>query len=199
MPALWPLVRLSSREPRRAARMIIGWQLPRGANWSALVLFGAINVMITTAPTIFFPPDVDQIPERMDNLVRLLTSPLLFFVLLCGFLVLLVHALVWMGRALGGTGGLDEMAAVWAWMQGLRALAQLILVTLTFVVPGLAGLVALAIFVLGLWIMVNFVAEAQNFDSTWQAFGVLMAVFVGLMLTLMMLLTLSGAANMGAA
>ncbi|MEO0389912.1 MAG: Yip1 family protein [Pseudomonadota bacterium] len=193
------LVMLSIREPRTAAAQIIGLGLPRGAIWSALVLFAAINAIITTLPMALSPIAPADVPEGMEQLVRLLQSPLVLFVLLAGFLVVMVHALTWTGRALGGTGGLDEMAAAFAWLQALRAIAQVVLLILASLIPGIAGLVGLAIFVLGIWIMMNFVAEAQNFDSPWQAFGVLMTVFVGLMIGLMLLLTLTGtAATFGA-
>ena len=199
MNAFWALVVLSLREPRLAAAQVIGLGLPRGAIWSALVLFAAINAMILTLPMTLSPIPANEVPEGLESLVHLMKSPLLLFVLLAGFLVVIVHALTWTGRALGGTGGLDEMAAAFAWLQALRALAQVVLLVTASLEPGIASLLSLGVFVLGIWIMMNFVAEAQNFDSPWQAFGVLMTVFVGLMIGLLLLLTLTGTAvNFGA-
>lgn len=199
MSWFWPLVFLSLRDPRGAAQTIIGYGAPRGASWTALVLFAAVNAMITAAPTILNPPDPAAIPPGMEQLFRLLQQPVMLFVLLSGFLVIMVHALTWAGRALGGTGGLDEMAAAFAWLQALRAVGQVAILVLAATVPGLAAIASSVLFLYGIWIMMNFIAEAQNFDSPWQAFGVLMTVFVGLMIGLMMLLTLTGtAANFGA-
>ncbi len=183
------LVLESVQSPRTAARRVIDLDLPRTAIWSLLALAAALNAILATVSQAIFPPTIP--------LPTLMTAPLSLFFVLAGGLVVMVHALVWAGRAMGGETTLEHMGSAIAWLQMLRVLAQAVVLVLSFIHPALGGLFALAVMIWGIWMLINFVTEALSFASAFQGFGVLVAVTLGLVLGLTLLLTLTGVTFVG--
>jgi hypothetical protein len=87
--------------------------------------------------------------------------------------------------------------AVLVWLQGLRVMAQVVLLVLMLAVPSLAGLFGLAVAILSLWLLVHFVNEAAGLDSIFKTVGVLLSAMVGVILGLSFILTITGLATMG--
>lgn len=178
------LVALTLRNPRAAAAELINWQLPRGVIWMALVLVSCCNAILAGLSELMFPSPVP--------LPSILMNPLMLFILLAGGLLVTVHVLHWAGRVVGGQGALEDIAIVLTWLQALRAVAQAAVVVLALISPALAGMFAMAVMFVGLWIMANFIAQALSFASAWKAFGLMVVLMVGFIFGIMILLAVTG-------
>tara|TARA_R110000850_G_scaffold103343_2_gene213310 strand:- start:650 stop:1240 length:591 start_codon:yes stop_codon:yes gene_type:complete len=185
---LTDLVILSLRNPRQAAEQIIGWRLDRETLWTALALAAAVNTMIFSFSIMLQPT---------PGMPAFFTSPLAMFVLLAGVLVITTHGLYWTGRAIGGQGDLGDMLALVVFLQVLRILAQLVIFVLMFVAPGISVIFSLATGIVGLWILVNFIAAAFRFPTLGRAFGTLLIAMLMIVLGLSFLLSIVGIAAQG--
>ncbi|MEL7100009.1 MAG: YIP1 family protein [Pseudomonadota bacterium] len=195
MSGLFALMMLSLRKPREAAGLVIAMDWPRGAIWTSLVLAVAVNVLLLAGFLAMVPVTLPGPTPDAEEVTLAIPSPLIMFVVSSGWAVLSVHLMTWAGRALGGTGTLDRVAIVWALLQALRAAGVLALIISAYALAPIAGLVALAVVVLTIWLSAQFISEAHEYETAWQGLGVLIAVFVGMTIGMMALLTLTGAAG----
>ncbi|MFT4708194.1 MAG: hypothetical protein ACI9PU_002043 [Ascidiaceihabitans sp.] len=191
------LTMLSLSKPAIAARFVIAAGLRRDVLWSLLLLVSIANATLVWVSNALTGPTLEQLAQMPIQIPAIIFSPLFAFVFLAGALVITVHVLHWLGAAIGGTGGLDNMLAVLVWLQGLRVMAQIVLLVLMLALPSLAGLFGLAIAILSLWILVHFVNEAAGLGSLFKTVGVLLSAMVGIILGLSFILTITGLATMG--
>ena len=187
---LTDLVVLSLRDPRKAAEQIIGWHLSREALWTALALAAAVNTLIFSVSVVLQPSAA---------MPAFFTSPLAMFVLLAGVLVVTTHGLYWTGRSLGGTGDFGDMLSLVVFLQVLRIMAQIVIFVVMFVAPGLSLILSLATGIIGVWILVNFIAAAHRFSSMGRAIGTLLIAMAAIVLGLSFLLSIVGIAAQGVA
>ncbi len=180
------------RDPKGTAQVIMGWNLDRGTLYTALIAVAAVNALLASAPIILSTDGLDAATRAALPILALLERPLMFFALVAGTLVVMIQALFWAGKAMGGQGEMTEMMALIIWLQALRAAAQVVILGLGLAVPLLAGLAALALQLVALWLFLHFISAAMRFDSLFRAFGLLIAVVTGLFLGLMLILTLMG-------
>ena len=169
----------------------MGWQVPRTDLYIALLAASALTALLVGTIATLGPPTDPELLEAVPML-SLFERPLALFVLTAGGLVVFVHALYWAGSAMGGDGDLGDLIALMAWLQGLRVAAQVIILALSTIVPGIAGLLALVVAVVAFWLMLHFISAALRLGSLLRAFGVLIAVSAGLLLGLMLVITLFG-------
>ena len=174
--ALIQLAQTTLRSPRAAARMIAALPLGREVIWTSLALVAALNALVISAMFVIAPPAM-ALPSYFQ-------SPLVLFALLAGLMVLYVHALSWVGRALGGQGAAAPLLAAVVWLQALRLCAQL-------------GILLLTLAVWGLWILLNFVAELLHLPGLFHAAAVLAGAALGVLLGLGLLLSLIGLTAQG--
>lgn len=186
--ALRDLALETIQSPRSAAQKIMALNLSRDVLWSSLVLVAAINSIIYSFS--LFLGDTSMLPALFSN-------PLLFFMIVTGVLILMVHGFYWTGRAIGGQGDLGDLLALMVWLQALRAVAQAVMFVLLLVAPVLGQLFSLIVGVLGLWITVNFITEALRLPSVMHAVGVLVLAAVGIAFGLVILAGLIGLGAMG--
>lgn len=179
---------LTLRNPREAARQIIGWQLSRDTLWTALALAAAVNTLIFSASILIVPSP--GMPAFFNN-------PLVMFVILAGVMVIMTHGLYWTGRAIGGQGDLGDVLALVVFLQILRIVAQVAIFLLMFVSPTLSVFASLATGLFGLWILLNFIAVAFNFPGLGRAIGVLLISAAAIVLGLSLLLSVVGIAAQG--
>lgn len=177
------------KDPQAVARLLIGISLPRETLWMALALMCILSTLAVSAANILVPPPVD-LPAAMAN-------PFLFAAFLIGGSVLTLHALVWTGRAAGGKGQMGDILILMVWLQALRAAVQAAQLPLILISPFLAGLLAVAASLLGIWITVGFIAAAHQFDTLLKAVGVLFMALLGIALGLAFLLSLIGVSSYG--
>jgi len=192
MNALITLAIDTLRDPQGTAQRIIAWDLDRATLYMALCAVAAVNAVLATAPLVLNPASVDDLAREALPVLALLERPLILFILIAGGLVVMVQALFWAGRAMGGQGEMLDMLAVLTWLQAMRAMAQAVILLLSFAVPTLAGLGALVVMIVAFWLMLHFISAAMRFDSLFRALGLLIAVVAGLFIGLMLILTLLG-------
>lgn len=180
------------RDPQATAQRIMGWQLDRATLYTALFAVAAINAIFAATPVILFPEALDDATRQALPILTLLERPLILFFFIAGGLVVMVQALFWAGRAMGGQGEMADMLVLLVWLQALRATAQIAVIVLNLAVPTLAGLFALCVVVVTFWLLLHFISAALRFGSLFQAFGLLVAVIAGLFLGMMLILTLMG-------
>ncbi|GGX62856.1 hypothetical protein GCM10007385_34980 [Tateyamaria omphalii] len=180
------------RDPKEVAQRIIGWHLDRQTLYFALFAVAAVNAILASAPVVLAPGSIDPAAQAAIPLLALLERPFALFAMIAGGLLVMVHGLVWAGRALGGHGEFTDMLALLTWLQALRAAAQALVLALSLIVPAIAGLVALVVAIVAFWLLLHFVSAALRFDSLFRAFGLLIIVLAGLFIGMMMLVTLTG-------
>ena len=181
---LGQLIGTSIRAPREAAAQIVALRLERDVLWTALALVAVINTFLITLMIEFSGP-VMPLPGYF-------TRPLALFVLIAGLTVVYVHAMYWAGLTIGGKGALMDVLAVVVWFQILRALAQVVLIAVSFLLPSLGALGSLVVAIWGFWIFLNFLSVALQLPSVWHALAVLVISFVGLILGLGVLTAVLG-------
>ncbi|MEP1519159.1 YIP1 family protein [Ascidiaceihabitans sp.] len=191
------LVAQSLRRPAQAAQVVLSWNLPRDALWTAMALVTLCNAVLMYVTNIVTPPLPPELAAQAIPFPAWMFSPLTAFVFLAGSLVVTVHVLHWLSSLLGGPGGLNEMLALLTWLQALRAVAQFVFLVLLIAVPGLEGLFNLAVAVMSMWLLVVFVNEASGLQSKFKAVGVLLTAAVGIIVGLSFLITLTGFAAIG--
>ena len=187
--ALLPLARTSLRDPRAAAKTIMGLSLGRDVLWTALGLVAIVNTFLVLLVVEVSGPSI-PLPGYFDR-------PLALFILIAGLTVVYVHAMYWAGMAIGGQGSLMDVLALVVWFQMLRAAAQAMVIVVSFLIPPLGALASLAVAVWGIWIFLNFLAAALHLSSPWHAIAVLVVAFVGLVLGLGILMALIGTLSQG--
>lgn len=168
----------SLREPREAARWILNMNLPDGERWQIAVLASALTAAITGLSFLVVPPQM-PVPLFFSNPLMM---AVFVFVTMLG--VARVSAAV--APMMGGAGDWRDMLILLAWVQGLRVVAQALLIVLSLVPAGAAlgamlGLMASLLFV---WISAVFTAEALRLSSAWKGLAILalagLAVVLGL-------------------
>lgn len=180
---------MTIKDPANAARIVMATRFPREALWTALALAAVLNTLmfslsdlISPAPSPF--PTVFQVP--------------VFYLAVIGFgLVASVYALSWIGRIMGGQGGLDDIMSLLIWLQAMRIAVQAVAIVLSVTIPVLAVLLSLAASLMGVYITLHFVNEAHRFGSLGRSAVVLIGSAVGIVVFVSILLTLVGGTLMG--
>lgn len=175
--------------PREVAR----WLLSLRLGTEALLLSGALALVLNTlfvrAAALQVAPD--------PAIAAFVEQPLIFFGGLVGMLALGTLALTWAGRAIGGTGQMRDVALLLIWLQALRALVQALMLVLMPILPALALLVSFGAGLIGIWLLINFLAEAHGFASRGKAAFLLLIAVAGLAVGLSFLFSLFGATATG--
>ncbi|WP_322865838.1 YIP1 family protein [Aquicoccus sp. G2-2] len=173
------LLKLTLTNPKEAAAevMLIRRMLSTEALWSTVILVAVLHTLITSLEMWVVPPP----PEMVELIPAFFFKPALLAMMAAGAIVLMVFALYWAGRALGGTADLRDVLATFTWLELMMAGAQLVALVLIFFSPGLSDLFSLMVFFWGVWALIAFIDRSQGFDSPMRAIGVLVAT-IGLML-----------------
>lgn len=189
-PSDWRTLALTSiTDPATAARQLLAFSVPREALWTALVLMAVLNAAIFTLSNILLPT-----PSPFPGL---LNSPIAYFGIAAGGLILSIYAIFWIGRILGGTGALEDVMILLVWMQALRVVVQAVALVLVLTVPLLSALLVFAATLVGLYMLLHFVNQAHRFESLGRAAGVLIGAFVAIVLGLSLVLSLIGGPIVG--
>lgn len=190
--------------PRSAAEKIVSLRLPSDVVWTGLalvVILNAIVYAVTSMVSLSFL-DADTIEFLLgDPLFRasllMASQPWLYALLLVAAITISAMVLVWIGQMMGGQARLADLLPLIVWLQGLRAIAQVFVLVLVVLLPGLADMVSLLIGLYGLWILVNFVDVAQGWRSLGKSFVTMLIAGFGFMFGLSLFLLLIGAGSMG--
>ena len=176
--------RLSLKDPRRAARVVMAWPFTLGELWSVLALTAVVSALVGQFLMALSPQDVDQV------LAIMMASPLGFALIQFTGLAILVALIFGVGRQFGGIGSFAGALALIGWLQTILMVLQLAQVVALFLLPPLALLISLFSVVLFVWLLTAFTAELHGFTSLIRTFSGMMASFIGLSVLLALFLVL---------
>ena len=149
------------REPREAAADVLALGVPQTALVPAFTLIVVLNVILNTVSELVAPTLLATVPPlRIAMFVFLLTGALAFFV-------------AKVGQWFGGVGTVPDSLLLIIFFQALFLPLQALHVLLLVASPVLSALLQLVIFVLGIWVNINFVAALHGFPGLGKAAGVL--------------------------
>ena len=92
---------------------------------------------------------------------------------------------------------LGDILALVVFLQVLRIIAQVAIFLLMYISPGVSVLASLGTGIIGLWILVNFIAAAFDFTGLGKAIGVLLIAIAAVVLGMSLLLSIVGIAAQG--
>ena len=179
----------SVKEPRDAARWLLDQNFSNDVLGMGFALVLVLNTLLISLFQVFLVLNPVVAP--------LIAQPLIYMGGLGLMLAAIVVALASAGRALGGTGTIAAFAALMIWLQLLRATAQLIVLGLALISPALATLLSFAFSIAGLWIALNFIAEAHGFTGIGKAALTLALGMVGVAVASVLVLSLLGISTTG--
>ncbi|MEE4186912.1 MAG: YIP1 family protein [Roseobacter sp.] len=180
---------LTLRDPQAAAQIVLGWNLPKEAIWTAIALVSVIVTILSTLSNMILP-----VPAPLNTIV---STPFIYFVIAAGGFVATVHALYWTGRMLGGHGPVEDLMVLLLWLQALRAVAQVGVILSLLIAPVLASFLVLFIAVATIWIFIHFISVALQLNSLTRAVAVLIVGALALVVGLSFLLSLIGVSAVG--
>lgn len=180
---------MSVRDPASAARILLGMGFDIKSLWRALVVVSIGNTLLYSLSILMFP---DSTP-----LSHFLSTPFVYFAIVAGGLTLTSVSITWVGRKMGGTGRLADIMVLIVWMQALRLVVQVVVLVLVFVLPTLSALLVMAAGLIGIYMLVNFIAQAHGFQSKGRAAVVLIASMLAIMVGLTIILSLLGGVATG--
>lgn len=177
--------------PADIAREILALRLPQEALWLSLALVTVLSVLLVSLLNLVTPVP----PEAPAGAMSI--TPMTYGLVLGGSLLVTVFALHYTGQTLGGQGQLADTLALVVWLQLLLVVLQAAQVILMVSLPFLGGLLALASVVIMIWALVNFVNEAQRFESLGRAFLTLVLAFLGIGFGISLILMMIGVGTNG--
>jgi hypothetical protein len=184
LSALAGLLRETLTDPRAAARRILAVDLPDLVRWQALLLVVVLSVLLVQVALLLSPGGAAVGPMG--------GAPLQAGLLQGVALVMMVAAVHFVGRAMGGTGDFGQALTVVTWLQFVTLCFQLLQIAALVLLPPLAGLVALASLAVFLWLLVGFVQELHGFRSRGLVFLMILMSFFAIAFVLSILLAILG-------
>lgn len=181
------LVMETVRRPADAAHRITGWRIEPSILWMGFALTVLLNTLLFHVSSLIYP-----MPSGAIALPGLFSSPFLYAGVMGGGLLLMALVLTRVGALLGGVGRFEDVLTLLVWLQVLRLAAQVIVLVLMVVLPAFAALVTMAIGLLSLWILMNFINAVHGFDSLGRSFLALVLSILGISVALSILLALFG-------
>lgn len=182
-----PLARQAVFEPREAASAVLSIGVPSAALWPAFALFVILSSILVSVSELLSPS---------PNGILFTPVP---FAIVSGFAGAASVFAIWrVGRAMDGTGSLNETLLLMVFLQGILLIGQLAEFVLFLVAPPLSWLVSMALLVLAFWLNLNFIAVLHGFSSLMRAFGCLLLASAAVALALIFGSALFGVSIVGA-
>ena len=176
--------RLTLKDPRQGARVVLGWPFSVGELWLVLVLTAIVSALLAE----FL---VAQTPEGVDPvLTAMMASPVWFAAIQFFGLAVLTAMVFGIGRQFGGTGGFAGALALIGWLQSILIVLQVAQIAALLVMPPLALIISLVSLVLFLWLLTSFTAELHGFRSLGRTFVGMIGAFLGVTVILSVILVL---------
>lgn len=170
--------------PQDVARLLLAMNLPNQVLWLAFSLVIVLN-------TLMFSLSIYTSPQS-ELIGPVLSSPVVFGVMLAVSVAAMVVAVTLCGRPFGGRATVAQIGVLVIWLQALRVVLQAVVVLLGPVSLFLSGVVISAASVLGIWIFVNFIDVAHEIGSLLKSGLILLLAVVGMMLGLSLIFSLLG-------
>lgn len=170
--------------PAQAARKVLDWAVPMQGVWLGITLIAVLNGM-------YYAMLLPRMAQSGLTLPPIVESPLAVALFILTIFVTMVYLTVFSGRMLGGTGDIERIGKITVWLQGLRFGAQVVISLISMVSPLIGWLASTALGFWGIWILLNFVAEAHGFTIP-KAIGTMVMTFIGLVLIMSILSAVFG-------
>ncbi|WP_136635694.1 YIP1 family protein [Pseudooceanicola onchidii] len=165
--------------PAQAAKRVLALDVPMQAVWMGLGLVAVLN-------GIYYSVLLPGLAQAGLAVPAMVGSPVTLTGFILVIFVLMVFLTAFSGRLLGGIGDVESVGKITVWLQMLRVVAQVVISILSLVSPLLGWLAATALGIWGIWILLNFVAQAHGFNIP-KALGTLAVMFVGLIVVMSVL------------
>lgn len=172
--------------PREGAAEVLALGVPRQALWTILALVVVLSILLAHATGLLMLAGGGM---AMGPIVM---GPLVTGVVQLALLLLMVAAIYWIGRAMGGTGSFDETLLLVSWLQFIMVCIQAVQTVALILLAPLATIIGFAALVLFLWLLTSFVAVLHGFRSLAQVFLMILASAFGIAFALSILLAALG-------
>ncbi|MCU0853827.1 MAG: YIP1 family protein, partial [Rhodobacteraceae bacterium] len=139
----------SVKNPREGAAEILALGVPREALWPALALVVVLSILLANVTALLLAGDAAA---------AMPVGPAATGFIQLALLVVMVFAVFWIGRAMGGTGSFEESVLIVAWLQFIMVCLQVVqagILVISTPVAEIFGLLGVLVF---LWLLTNFVA-----------------------------------------
>jgi hypothetical protein len=183
---LMAMVGRSLQAPREGAAEILSLGVPREAIWLIICLVVLLSVILAEITAMV------SAGVAAESVLGIFGSPIAMGLLQLAVLLLTIGAIYSVGRALGGTGSLEETAVLISWLQFIMVCIQVVQTAAFVVMPPLGGMIGVAALILFLWVLTNFVAALHGFRSLWQVFGMIVVSTFTIAFVLTLVLTMLG-------
>lgn len=171
------------RNAREGATEVLSLGVPREALWPALALVVTLSILLAQIASLLTtgnPGAMMPVGPIAMGFVQLL------------LLVVMVFAIYWIGRSMGGTGSFEETILLVAWLQFIMVCLQVVQTVALLLLPFVAGIIGLLALGLFLWLLTNFVAVLHGFASFLQVFVMILVSAFGIAFGLSIILTIIG-------
>lgn len=174
------------REPRAAARRVLGWRLGWPEILLVLATALAIRLLVATGRAAFL--------GRMDGRVLVAdVQTLEITAILVAQVVISIWLVLVIGRFFGGKGSAVTVAAALGWVDLVAAVLELVTTSIGLVLPGaLAMLLMVALVIWYVWAFFSFVAVVHGFPNTTTVLMVGMGITVMIAMGLAVVIVLAG-------
>jgi hypothetical protein len=171
------------KNPREGAAEVLSLGIPREALWPALALVVVLSIILANLAGLLLAGEAGA---------AMPVGPAATGFIQLALLVVMVFAVFWIGRAMGGTGSFEESILLVAWLQFVMVCLQVVQTGVLLVSTPLAEIFGLLGVGLFLWLLTNFVAVLHGFSSLLQVFLMILVSAFGIAFGLSILLTLIG-------
>jgi Yip1 domain len=183
-------LRLTFRNPRHAARVVMSWPFSQGERWAILALAAVSSTLLAKLVATLSPDAVDL------KLLVFLEDPVFFAAVQLAGLAAIAGLIYGVGRQFGGVGKFAEVLSILGWIQFVLLALQVAQIVAMALLPPMAVVIGLGSLVLTLWLLPNFIAELHGFRSAVVTFlgmiGTMVSVVVILSILLIVVLGVGG-------
>ena len=155
--------------PRETGETVLALRPSREVVWTALIMVMAASGLLYGLQSMLLAPAEGPVQA---------VSPVLYGAIIGLSLLVSAAAFTWVGGRMGGTGRFDEAMALFTWLGFVLLLAEVAVLFLALILPPLAGVVALAMLVVGLWIQLRFIQVLHRYAGVMQAIFCTLAVIL---------------------
>lgn len=174
------LARQAIAEPRAASESVLRLGVPSEAVWPGLGLIIVVSVIVNALAELMAPTTMGTV------------APFTLMFFFAGVFIGFSVAIWQIGRIMGGRGTLQNALLLTAFLQGIVLVAQVVQLLLLILMPVIAGLFSIVVFVLGIWLNVNFIDSLHGFQSLGRSFAVFFLASLAVAVLLVVLAAMAG-------
>ncbi len=183
---LMAMVLRTLQSPREGAAEVLSIGIPRESHWVLVALVVVLSTLLTGVFSVIgmalsAEPETATQPGVMFSVAIHLGSIVMLIVLVQGI-----------GRAMGGTGRVEETTVLMCWLQFVMMVVGVAQSILMILIPTSAVLVLFAGVIVLFWLLTHFVAALHGFKSLSGVFGMILATAFMIAFALTIVLQISG-------